>query len=204
MGLSLVFDWWKIFVYNYILYVCVATDGTNNYLYDQLWKLCAGPLFDPQKIGEEVYYFPHGHIEQAITLFFKIIIYFHLCFDFHNLLKIWWYYQLVTSINDELCQLKPVFNIPSKIRCNVFSIKLKVCFIDYLRFLFSEFTWAISTWCKWYRFGFILMYGLRQRLLQINFFVAGYICELQNKILFNNIFSGLLNNNLINIMDFYL
>ncbi|CAF1708975.1 hypothetical protein Bca4012_006548 [Brassica carinata] len=64
----------------------LATDGTNNYLYDQLWKLCAGPLFDPQKIGEE----------------------------------------LVTSINDELCQLKPVFNIPSKIRCNVFSIKRKV------------------------------------------------------------------------------
>ncbi|CAN6984891.1 unnamed protein product [Brassica oleracea var. botrytis] len=64
----------------------LATDGTNNYLYDQLWKLCAGPLFDPQKIGEE----------------------------------------LVTSINDELCQLKPVFNIPSKIRCNVFNIKLKV------------------------------------------------------------------------------
>ncbi|WZZ45490.1 hypothetical protein YC2023_041749 [Brassica napus] len=63
----------------------LATDGTNNYLYDQLWKLCAGPLFDPQKIGEE----------------------------------------LVTSINDELCQLKPVFNIPSKIRCNVFSIKRK-------------------------------------------------------------------------------
>ncbi|KAG2292582.1 hypothetical protein Bca52824_039251 [Brassica carinata] len=30
-----------------------TTDGTNNYLYDQLWKLCAGPLFDPQKIGEE-------------------------------------------------------------------------------------------------------------------------------------------------------
>ncbi|CAG7869865.1 unnamed protein product [Brassica rapa] len=64
----------------------LATGGTNNYLYDQLWKLCAGPLFDPPKIGEE----------------------------------------LVTSINDELCQLKPVFNIPSKIRCNVFSIKLKV------------------------------------------------------------------------------
>ncbi|CAN6984865.1 unnamed protein product [Brassica oleracea var. botrytis] len=63
----------------------LATDETNNYLYDQLWKLCAGHLFDLPKIGEE----------------------------------------LVTSINDEICQLKPVFNIPSKIRCNVFSIKLK-------------------------------------------------------------------------------
>ncbi|CDY24168.1 hypothetical protein Bca4012_006541 [Brassica carinata] len=63
----------------------LATDETNNYMYDQLWKLCAGHLFDLPKIGEE----------------------------------------LVTYINDELCQLKPVFNIPSKIRCNVFSIKLK-------------------------------------------------------------------------------
>ncbi|KAF8104449.1 hypothetical protein N665_0172s0079 [Sinapis alba] len=75
----------------------ITTDGTDNYLYDQLWKLCAGHLFDPPKVGEKVYYFPQGHIE-----------------------------QLVPSINDELCQLKPVFNIPSKICCNVFSIKLKV------------------------------------------------------------------------------
>ena len=75
------------FFYNYILHVCVATGGTNNYLYDQLWKLCAGPLFDPPKIGEEVYYFPQGHIEQAIIFFYKITIYFHICFDFHNLLK---------------------------------------------------------------------------------------------------------------------
>uniref|UniRef100_A0A0D3BS34 Auxin response factor n=1 Tax=Brassica oleracea var. oleracea TaxID=109376 RepID=A0A0D3BS34_BRAOL len=34
--------------------------------------------------------------------------------------------HLVTSMNDELCQLKPIFDIPSKICCNVFSIKLKV------------------------------------------------------------------------------
>ncbi|KAL0854521.1 hypothetical protein Bca101_059673 [Brassica carinata] len=64
----------------------IVTDGTNNYLYGQLWKLCAGSLFDLPKVGE----------------------------------------KLVTSINGELCQLKPAFNIPSKILCNVFSIKLKV------------------------------------------------------------------------------
>ncbi|KAF2569277.1 hypothetical protein F2Q68_00024480 [Brassica cretica] len=75
----------------------LATDGTNNYLYDQLWKLCAGPLFHLPKVGEKINYFPQGHIE-----------------------------QLVTSMNDELCQLKPIFDIPSKICCNVFSIKLKV------------------------------------------------------------------------------
>ncbi|XP_013596928.1 PREDICTED: auxin response factor 20-like [Brassica oleracea var. oleracea] len=75
----------------------LATDGTNNYLYNQLWKLCAGPLFHLPKVGEKINYFPQGHIE-----------------------------QLVTSMNDELCQLKPIFDIPSKICCNVFSIKLKV------------------------------------------------------------------------------
>ncbi|KAF8081203.1 hypothetical protein N665_0900s0011 [Sinapis alba] len=34
--------------------------------------------------------------------------------------------KLVTSFNDDLCQLKPIFDIPSKICCNVFSINLKV------------------------------------------------------------------------------
>ncbi|KAG2330418.1 hypothetical protein Bca52824_001598 [Brassica carinata] len=28
-------------------------DGTNNYLNDQLWKLCVGPLFDTPKVGEK-------------------------------------------------------------------------------------------------------------------------------------------------------
>ncbi|CAN6853375.1 unnamed protein product [Brassica oleracea] len=74
-----------------------GTEGVNRYLYDQLWKLCAGSLFDLPKIGEEVYYFPQGHIE-----------------------------QLVASANDNLCQLKPIFDISSRIRCNVISIKLKV------------------------------------------------------------------------------
>ncbi|KAF8047820.1 hypothetical protein N665_2815s0003 [Sinapis alba] len=75
----------------------MTIDGTNNYLDDKLWKLCAGPMFDPPKIGEKVLYFPQGHIE-----------------------------QIVNSINDELCQLKPIFDIPSKICCNVYSINLKV------------------------------------------------------------------------------
>ncbi|CAG7862269.1 unnamed protein product [Brassica rapa] len=77
----------------------IRTDGTNRYMYNQLWKLCAGSLFDLPIIGEEVYYFPQGHIEQA---------------------------HLVASENDNLCQFKPIFDISSKIRCNVISIKLKV------------------------------------------------------------------------------
>ncbi|CAN6972273.1 unnamed protein product [Brassica rapa subsp. trilocularis] len=77
----------------------IRTDETNRYMYNQLWKLCAGSLFDLPIIGEEVYYFPQGHIEQA---------------------------HLVASENDNLCQLKPIFDISSKFRCNVISIKLKV------------------------------------------------------------------------------
>ncbi|KAH0910379.1 hypothetical protein HID58_033700 [Brassica napus] len=42
-----------------------GTDEINRSLYDQLWKLCAGSMFDLPIIGEQVYYFPQGHIEQA-------------------------------------------------------------------------------------------------------------------------------------------
>lgn len=36
-------------------------------LYTDLWKLCAGPLVDVPKLGELVYYFPQGHMEQVST-----------------------------------------------------------------------------------------------------------------------------------------
>ena len=62
---SLVFDWWKTYIpNNFSLFLDI--DETNNYLNGQLLKLCAGPLFDTPKVGEKVYYFPQGHIEQAI------------------------------------------------------------------------------------------------------------------------------------------
>ncbi|CAF1739283.1 BnaC09g52440D [Brassica napus] len=47
-------------------------DETNNYLNGQLWKLCAGPLFHTPKVGDKVYYFPQGHIEQ--TIFFYLLV----------------------------------------------------------------------------------------------------------------------------------
>ncbi|KAG7584154.1 DNA-binding pseudobarrel domain superfamily [Arabidopsis suecica] len=40
-----------------------AIDVSKSYIYEQLWKLCAGPLCDIPKIGGKVYYFPQGHIE---------------------------------------------------------------------------------------------------------------------------------------------
>ncbi|CAH2071217.1 unnamed protein product, partial [Thlaspi arvense] len=72
-------------------------DETKSYLYNKLWRLCAGPLVGLPKFGEKVYYFPQGHIE-----------------------------QLEASTNNELAQIQPLFNIPSKIPCNVIGIKLNV------------------------------------------------------------------------------
>ncbi|ESQ38445.1 hypothetical protein EUTSA_v10029379mg [Eutrema salsugineum] len=68
-----------------------------DYLYDELWKLSAGPLFDLPKFGEKVYYFPQGHIE-----------------------------HLEAHTKDELSQLRPIFDIPSRIGCSVIDIQLKV------------------------------------------------------------------------------
>ena len=65
MNSYIIFDLLGISTHNNILFIYVGTEGVNRYLYDQLWKLCAGPLFDLPKIGEEVYYFPQGNIEQV-------------------------------------------------------------------------------------------------------------------------------------------
>uniref|UniRef100_A0A7N1A0G5 Auxin response factor n=1 Tax=Kalanchoe fedtschenkoi TaxID=63787 RepID=A0A7N1A0G5_KALFE len=64
-------------------------------LYVELWKLCAGPLVDVPKQGEMVYYFPQGHME-----------------------------QLEASMNQELKQKIPLFNLPSEIPCLVVNIQL--------------------------------------------------------------------------------
>lgn len=42
-------------------------------MYDELWKLCAGPLVDVPQAQERVYYFPQGHMEQVSFSFLKII-----------------------------------------------------------------------------------------------------------------------------------
>ncbi|XP_051129673.1 auxin response factor 18-like isoform X2 [Andrographis paniculata] len=70
-------------------------DGRRDALYDELWKGCAGPLVDIPKVGERVYYFPQGHME-----------------------------QLEASTNQELNQRIPMFNLPSKILCSVCNIQL--------------------------------------------------------------------------------
>ncbi|XP_019095962.1 PREDICTED: putative auxin response factor 14 [Camelina sativa] len=72
-------------------------DETKSYLYEQLWNLCAGPLCDLPKLGEKVYYFPQGHIE-----------------------------FVEASTREELNQIQPNFDIPSKLQCHVIAIHRKV------------------------------------------------------------------------------
>lgn len=67
----------------------------NDDLYEELWKLCAGPLVDVPNTGDRVFYFPQGHME-----------------------------QLQASTDQELNQEIPHFNLPSKILCRVVNIQL--------------------------------------------------------------------------------
>ncbi|XP_074583722.1 auxin response factor 9-like isoform X2 [Curcuma longa] len=66
-------------------------------LYTELWKACAGPMVTLPCVGERVYYFPQGHME-----------------------------QLEASMNQELNQKMPLFNLPSKLLCRVVHIQLQV------------------------------------------------------------------------------
>ncbi|GMI73648.1 auxin response factor 18 [Hibiscus trionum] len=64
-------------------------------LYQELWKLCAGPLVEIPRDHERVFYFPQGHME-----------------------------QLEASTNQELNNQSPLFNLPSKILCRVLHVQL--------------------------------------------------------------------------------
>lgn len=75
-------------------YFSAEVSGKDD-LYQELWKLCAGPLVDVPKDGERVYYFPQGHME-----------------------------QLEASINQEMDQRVPSFNLKPKILCRVIHIDL--------------------------------------------------------------------------------
>ena len=39
---------------------------------EELWRACAGPLVSVPKVGERVWYFPQGHMEQVRAFFFKV------------------------------------------------------------------------------------------------------------------------------------
>ncbi|XP_020577783.1 auxin response factor 2-like [Phalaenopsis equestris] len=65
-------------------------------LYNELWHACAGPLVSVPRVGERVFYFPQGHIE-----------------------------QVEASTNQVADHQMPVYNLPSKILCRVVNLELK-------------------------------------------------------------------------------
>eukprot|EP00268_Persea_americana_P007666 TRINITY_DN12906_c0_g1_i1.p1 TRINITY_DN12906_c0_g1~~TRINITY_DN12906_c0_g1_i1.p1 ORF type:complete len:702 (+),score=138.16 TRINITY_DN12906_c0_g1_i1:744-2849(+) len=67
-----------------------------DFLYEELWRACAGPLVDVPKEGEKVFYFPQGHME-----------------------------QLEASMNQEIDKKINMFNLPSKILCHVINCQLR-------------------------------------------------------------------------------
>ncbi|AEE31681.1 AUXIN RESPONSE FACTOR 13 [Arabidopsis thaliana] len=75
----------------------LSVDITKTYMYEKLWNICAGPLCVLPKPGEKVYYFPQGHIE-----------------------------LIENSTRDELDHIRPIFDLPSKLRCRVVAIDRKV------------------------------------------------------------------------------
>ncbi|KAE9618083.1 putative transcription factor ARF family [Lupinus albus] len=73
----------------------VCDDDDDNMLYEQLWKTCAGPHVDVPHVGQRVFYFPQGHME-----------------------------QLEASTNQELNQRIPLFKLHTKILCRVINVNL--------------------------------------------------------------------------------
>ncbi|XP_074563265.1 auxin response factor 9-like isoform X2 [Curcuma longa] len=70
--------------------------SAGDLLYEELWRACAGPLVEVPRAKEKVFYFPQGHME-----------------------------QLEASMNQELNQQIPLFNLPFKILCSVVDVRLK-------------------------------------------------------------------------------
>ncbi|PIA61681.1 hypothetical protein AQUCO_00300899v1 [Aquilegia coerulea] len=73
----------------------LINQGEKDSLYAELWQLCAGPLVTVPRLGEKVYYFPQGHLEQV---------------------------EAYTS--QEANVKMPKYDLPSKILCTVVHIEL--------------------------------------------------------------------------------
>nr|XP_029121839.1 auxin response factor 2A isoform X2 [Elaeis guineensis] len=70
-------------------------------LYTELWLACAGPLVTIPRVGERVFYFPQGHIE-----------------------------QVEASTNQLAEKQVKIYDLPSKILCRVINIQLKARLLD--------------------------------------------------------------------------
>ncbi|XP_008811924.2 auxin response factor 2A-like [Phoenix dactylifera] len=73
-----------------------AGKESEDALYTELWHACAGPLVTVPRVGEKVFYFPQGHME-----------------------------QVEASTNQVADQQMPIYNLPSKILCRVINVQLK-------------------------------------------------------------------------------
>lgn len=53
--------------FDFRLILAVFLSDSKDALYTELWLACAGPLVTIPRVGEKVFYFPQGHIEQVST-----------------------------------------------------------------------------------------------------------------------------------------
>lgn len=70
--------------------------GNDADLYEELWHACAGPLVTVPRVGERVFYFPQGHME-----------------------------QVEASTNQGADQQMPLYNLMPRILCRVINLQLK-------------------------------------------------------------------------------
>lgn len=70
-------------------------------MYVELWRACAGPLVHLPQVGESVFYFAQGHLEQVAAL-----------------------------TNEKSNEKLPIYNLPSKILCKVVNIDLRAAETD--------------------------------------------------------------------------
>ncbi|KAM0947125.1 putative transcription factor ARF family [Dioscorea sansibarensis] len=71
-------------------------EESDDALYRELWHACAGPLVTVPRVGERVFYFPQGHIE-----------------------------QVEASTNQVSEQQMKIYDLPSEILCRVLNVELK-------------------------------------------------------------------------------
>ncbi|KAE9598268.1 putative transcription factor ARF family [Lupinus albus] len=72
--------------------------GVKNELKSELWRLCAGPSVYVPGVGEKVFYFPQGHLEQVAAF---------------------------TQHQEDGHMDIPAYDLPSNILCRVMSVQLK-------------------------------------------------------------------------------
>lgn len=109
-------------------------------LYKELWHACAGPLVTVPSVGERVFYFPQGHLEQVLLL--------SACFIFFPWLKfdIWWLFVFLLCSFFQTCSV-------CRFDCFWRVYLLQFCYLFFLSFLLFRFwlAWFCSCLTRWRR-----------------------------------------------------